>query len=53
MLGKAKVEATARGQYANDPDFQASLDQEVAELRDGVGKIKALPQITFSLGYSF
>lgn len=53
MLGKAKVEATARGQYANDPNFQASLDQEVAELRDGVGKIKALPQITFSLGYSF
>ena len=53
MLGKAKVEATARGQYANDPNFQASLDQEVAELRDGVGTIKALPQITFSLGYSF
>ena len=31
----------------------SAAEQEVAELRDGVGKIKALPQITFSLGYSF
>ncbi len=53
IIGKAKLDATTRGALASDPTIQAELDKELAELRDGVGKIKALPQITFSLGYSF
>lgn len=53
MIGKAELDATARGALASDPTFQAELDKELAELRDGVGKVKAIPQITFSLGYSF
>lgn len=53
LIGKAKVTTTARGSLATTPGFQDDLDKETAELRDGAGKIKALPQITFSVGYSF
>lgn len=53
LIGKAKVSATARGALANQPDIQTNIDKELAELRDGVGKIRAIPQLTFSVGYSF
>ncbi len=51
-IGKAKVAVTPRGQLAQ-PAAQADVDRETAELRDGVGKVKALPQISFAVGYSF
>lgn len=51
-IGKAKVAVTPRGQLAQ-PAAQADVDRETAELRDGVGKVKALPQISFAIGYSF
>ena len=51
-LGRATVTAVGRGQLAN-PAAQADIDRELAELRDGVGKIRALPQISVSIGYSF
>jgi hypothetical protein len=53
MIGKAKVTATARGALANEPDIQANLDKEMAQVRDGVGKVRAIPQISVSVGYSF
>lgn len=53
LIGKAKVTATARGALANEADIQANLDKELAELRDGVGKIRAIPQLSVSVGYSF
>ncbi|MCW5633241.1 MAG: hypothetical protein KIT17_07875 [Rubrivivax sp.] len=51
-IGKAKVTVTPRGQLAQ-PAAQADVDRETAEIRDGVGKVKALPQISFAVGYSF
>ena len=53
IFAKARVTGTLRGQLANQPDAQANLDQELAELRDGVAKARYIPQITFSVGYSF
>ncbi len=52
-IGKATVSAVARGALATQPDIQANIDKELAELRDGVGKIKAIPQISVGIGYSF
>lgn len=52
-IGKAKLTAVARGQLASQPDIQQNLDKELAELRDGVGKVKAIPQLSIGIGYSF
>jgi hypothetical protein len=52
-IGKASVTATGRGNLAQQPDFQSNLDKELAELRDGVGKVKAIPQLSFGIGYTF
>jgi hypothetical protein len=52
MIGKAKLTAVGRGALAG-PSAQADIDRELAELSDGVGKIRILPQISFSLGYAF
>jgi hypothetical protein len=51
-IGRATVTAVGRGQLAS-PSAQADIDREMAELRDGVGKIRVLPQISVSVGYSF
>ncbi len=51
-LGKATVSYQLSGPIANQVS-QADIDAELAELRDGVGKVKAIPQITFGLGWSF
>jgi hypothetical protein len=51
-IGKGKVTATPRGQLAA-AQAQADVDREVAEIRDGAGKIKALPQLGVSFGYAF
>ena len=52
-VGRATLTATPRGALANQPDIQANIDKELVELRDGVGKIRAIPQLTIGLGYSF
>lgn len=51
-IGKAKLGASGRGQLAT-AQAQADIDRELAELRDGVGKLKAVPQLSVSLGWSF
>ncbi len=51
-FGKATVSYALTGPIAAQVS-QADIDAELAELRDGVGKVKAVPQITFGLGYSF
>jgi hypothetical protein len=51
-IGKPTVTATGRGQLAAQV-AQADIDRELVELRDGVGKIKVLPQLSFAIGYSF
>ena len=52
MIGKATVSYSLTGPVANSVS-QADIDAELAELRNGVGKVKAVPQITFGIGYSF
>lgn len=52
-IGRATVTATARGQLAAQPDIQANIDKELVELRNGVGKIRVIPQLSIGLGYSF
>lgn len=52
-IGRARLTATPRGQLAAEPDIQANIDRELAELRDGVGKVRAIPQLSIGFGYSF
>lgn len=52
-IGRATVTATPRGQLAAQPDIQANIDKELVELRDGVAKVRAVPQLSIGLGYSF
>jgi hypothetical protein len=52
-IGRATVTATARGQLAAQPDIQANIDKELVELRNGVGKIRVIPQLSIGLGYRF
>jgi hypothetical protein len=52
-LGKASVTATPRGALAAQGDIQANIDKELVDLRDGVGKVKAIPQLSIGLGYAF
>jgi hypothetical protein len=52
-IGKATVTATPRGNLAQQADIQANLDKELVDLRAGVGKVQAIPQISFGIGYSF
>ena len=52
-IGRATVSAVARGQLAAQPDIQSNIDKELVELRDGVGKVKAIPQLSLGIGYSF
>lgn len=51
-IGKATVSYALSGPAAQQVS-QADIDAELAELRDGVGKIRAVPQLTLGLGYSF
>lgn len=52
MIGSASVKVTPRGQLAT-PAAQADIQSETAQLLNGVGKVKAIPQISLSLGWSF
>lgn len=51
-IGKATVSYALSGPLAQRVS-QADIDAELQQLRDGVGKIKAIPQLTLGLGYSF
>jgi hypothetical protein len=51
-LGKATLSYALSGPWTGSVS-QADIDAELSELRDGVGKIRLLPQLTIGLGYSF
>ena len=51
-IGKATVDYSLSGPLAQRVS-QADIDIELQQLRDGVGKVRAIPQITLGLGYSF
>lgn len=52
MFGKASVSYALSGPLAQRVT-QADIDAELAELRAGVGKVRAVPQLSLGLGYSF
>jgi hypothetical protein len=51
-IGKAKVSYELSGPAANAVS-QADVDAELSQLRDGVGKVRLVPQLSIGLGYSF
>lgn len=51
-IGRATVTTTTQGPNLSLVS-QSDIDQQTQELRDGVGKVRALPQLSFTLGYSF
>jgi hypothetical protein len=51
-LGKASLSYALSGPWTTSVS-QADIDAELAELREGVGRIRAVPQLTLGLGYSF
>lgn len=52
MFGKLKVTSTTRGVLATEV-AQADVNKELAEIRDTTDKVRFIPQITLSVGYSF
>lgn len=52
MIGKATVSYSLTGPVSQQVS-QADIDAELAELRSGVGKVRAVPQVSLGLGYSF
>ncbi|MEO8297453.1 MAG: hypothetical protein ABI574_06545 [Burkholderiales bacterium] len=54
-IGKATVSETHSGTNLGDPNrvSQADIDAELAQLRNGVGKVKALPQVSIGLAVRF
>lgn len=52
MIGKPTITSQVSGPAASVVT-QADIDQETAELRDGVGKVRAIPQLSIGIGYSF
>lgn len=51
-IGRATVDARASGPLLGQVS-QADLDAETRELRDGVGRIRAIPQATVGVSYRF
>jgi len=51
-IGRATVKGTLGGALATAVP-QSKLDAELADIRDGVGKIRILPQVSLALNYRF
>jgi hypothetical protein len=52
-VGRTKLTATASGPNLSTAVSKTDIDRELAQLRDGVGKVRALPQVSFGLNYRF
>ena len=51
-LGRATVTSSVSGPLAAQVT-QADIDSETAQLRDTVGKVRFIPQVSLGIGYSF
>lgn len=51
-FGKAKVSESHSGPMFSNVD-QAEIDKEMAEVRDGVAKFRAIPQLSVGVNYRF
>ena len=54
-FGKAKVSETHSGPNLGNPALvsQEDIDKEMAEVRDSVGKLKVIPQVSIGVNYRF
>lgn len=53
-IGKARVSETHSGpSFDNGLVTQADVDQETEEIRDGVGKVRFIPQVSIGVSYRF
>lgn len=52
-IGRTKLTATASGPNLSTAISPTDIDRELAELRDGVGKVRVLPQVSLGLNYRF
>ena len=54
-FGKATLSETHSGPNLGNPAVvsQADIDRELAELRDGIGKVRYIPQVSVGLNYRF
>jgi len=52
-IGQTKLTAAATGPTLSTIISQADIDAELAELRNGVAKIRVLPQVSLGLSYRF
>jgi hypothetical protein len=53
LFGKAKVDVSGRGPQLGSAAAQQDIDRETQQLRDDLGKLRFIPQLTLGLGYSF
>jgi hypothetical protein len=51
-IGRATVTAASSGPNLGQV-AQSDIDRELQELRDGVGKVRVLPQFSFAISYKF
>jgi hypothetical protein len=52
-IGKAKVTETHSGPVLSNPAAQADIDREMAQLRDGAGKVRFVPQLSIGMAVRF
>ena len=52
-IGRAKVEGSVSGPTLSGNVSQADIDKELADVREGVGKVRFLPQLSIGLTYRF
>ncbi|RDI01646.1 hypothetical protein [Caldimonas thermodepolymerans] len=52
-IGKAKVRGKATGPTLDNPAAQEDFRKELDELRDGVGKVRFVPQLSIGVSYRF
>lgn len=52
-IGRAKVEGSVSGPNLSGNVSQADIDAELAQLRDGVGKVRFVPQVSIGASYRF
>jgi hypothetical protein len=51
--GRAKVSASVSGPTLSGTVTQADIDRELAELREGVGRVRVVPQLSVAINFRF
>jgi hypothetical protein len=52
-IGRAKVTGSASGPNLSGNVTQADIDRELQQVRDGVGNVRVLPQLSLGVNYRF